>query len=183
MHICMIHGENWENPILPKNNSYNSESKISPTIPIFFRSLITPNDISPTIPNLEIFQKNKSYNSESGNYDKSHNSEKKFQKSHDSESVFSFLLGVYRKFHIIVADKAAAAEAAEAAAVVAAAALAEAAVVVVVAEAIVVVAAAVQAAATVVQAAAVAVVAVKFITALTLTLINKSEIRHQLHPN
>jgi hypothetical protein len=42
--------------------------------------------ISPTIPNLEIFQKNKSYNSESGNYDKSHNSEYFFQKSHNSES-------------------------------------------------------------------------------------------------
>jgi hypothetical protein len=45
-----------ENPILPKNKSYNSESKISPTIPIFFRSLIIPND--------------KSYNSESGNIPK-----------------------------------------------------------------------------------------------------------------
>jgi hypothetical protein len=43
--------------------------------------------ISPTIPNLEIFQKNKSYNSESGNYDKSHNSEFFFQKSHNSESL------------------------------------------------------------------------------------------------
>jgi hypothetical protein len=45
-----------ENPILPKNKSHNSESKISPTIPNFFRSPVTP--------------KNKSHNSESGNIPK-----------------------------------------------------------------------------------------------------------------
>jgi hypothetical protein len=60
------------------NKSHDSE---------FFSVVILLRKISLTIPNLEIFPKKKSHNSESGKIDKSHNSENKIQKSHNSESL------------------------------------------------------------------------------------------------